>query len=122
MYEPRMTKEQAIQAARFLIVDFHDNAPVTDTATDAVMFSQFARELAAAVQTDINPDTLADMLETLDRGLSLYFRIDEYLGISTTDYLLETEHISNVFTSDLQAMFSDYEPRAAFYFQTHKAA
>lgn len=116
MYEPRLNKTQALAAARWLIVDFHENLPAVDGTTEAVIIDQFSRELAAAVQHDVAIDYIVDMLETLDRSRSLYYRVDEYMGLDTDAVEVEEIHLSNVLTDDLNRAFSNYSPRALHYF------
>lgn len=117
MYQPRMTKEQAIAAARYLIVDFHHELPAVDDHTEAVIINQFIRELSANVQHDVTPDAIVDVLETLDRMDTLYWRIDEYMGLDTDGVAVEETYLSNVLSDDLNRMFAGYSTRAVHYFQ-----
>jgi hypothetical protein len=117
MYDHRLTKPQAIAAARWFIVDFHENLPDVDSVTMDVLLHQFVRELSALVQHDVDIDDVVDMLETLDSRRDLYWRTGDYLNLREGAARLVGLRISNIFTSDLNRMFVAYSPRAAHYFE-----
>lgn len=118
MYDHRMTKPQAMAAARYLIVTFHEELPDVDGTTEAVIIDQFIRELSAQVQHDMDVDYVIDILNTLDRASDLYWRTGEYVRIDNDAFVVENEHISNALASDLEQLFSNYSPRAVHYFPT----
>jgi len=117
MYVHQLTKTQAIAAARWFIVDFHENIPDVDGITTNVLIDQFVRDLSASIQHDVHTDDVVELLESLDQLQDLYFRTQEYTGISDFDAIVIAEHTTNVFTDDLNRMFASYSPRAARYFE-----
>lgn len=120
MYDHRITKEQAKSATRWMVVTFHEELPAVDSVTEAVIITQFVRELSANIQFDVDIDDVVELLESLDRLRNLYWRIEEFASWTGNelDELAEQTTIWDVFEEDLNRALWNYSTRPAHHFQT----